>query len=198
MKLFTLICAGLLILASYWVFRVVLPVEYERWGRLRIHASALELLIWTAYIAFPYLYNPPEWVFAWTKFSELEPWQWVGGMVLVTAGMVLAFGTMFWFGLRRAFGLQVEGLVRTGPYRWTRNPQLVLGSLMLMGVIIQRPSWHAILWGIMAAPIGHWMVLAEEEHLGRVFGQTYQDYCSVVPRYLGRRSRMGPANARHV
>jgi protein-S-isoprenylcysteine O-methyltransferase Ste14 len=184
MELRTLACSAALVLAAYWVFRIVLPTEYERWGRLRVHASALELLIWIGYIAFPYLYNPPEWVYVWTKYIELEQWQWAGGMVLVTAGMVLAFGTMFWFGLRRAFGLQVEGLVRSGPYTWTRNPQLVLGAFMLIGVIVQRPSWYAGLWGLMALPISHWMVLAEEAHLRDVFGQEYLDYCSDVPRYL--------------
>lgn len=184
MGLLILACSAGLLLAAYWVFRVLLPQEYDRWGRLRPHASALELAVWIGYIAFPYLYNRSEWALFWIRTSELDPRLWSVGSVLIVAGLALAFGTMFWFGLRRAFGLQVEGLVRSGPYRWTRNPQLVLGSLMVIGVIVQRPSWYAGLWGLMALPISHWMVLAEEGHLRNVFGQEYLDYCSEVPRYL--------------
>lgn len=30
------------------------------------------------------------------------------------------------------------------------------------------------------------MIITEEEHLSRVFGEEYQRYCSQVPRYLFR------------
>ncbi len=32
----------------------------------------------------------------------------------------------------------------------------------------------------------HTMVLTEEEHLTRVHGDAYRDYCRRVPRYLGK------------
>lgn len=39
-------------------------------------------------------------------------------------------------------------------------------------------------WVLMYALIGHWMIITEEEHLGRVFGGDYNEYCKEVPRYL--------------
>lgn len=38
----------------------------------------------------------------------------------------------------------------------------------------------------MYALISHWMVITEEEHLAKVFGDIYEQYCSEVPRYLFR------------
>lgn len=195
MQATTLVCAVILTLAAYWAFRLVIPREYHRSGMLRWSASCLELLIWAGYIAFPYLYNPPAWATYWVRPGELAYWPWQLGAILITAGLVLAFGTMFWFGLLRALGRQVEGLIRSGPYAWSRNPQLVLGSLMIVGVIVQRPSVYALIWGLMGLTFGHWMVLAEEAHLGRIFGQEYLQYCAEVPRYLGTRIRRQDENS---
>lgn len=110
---------------------------------------------------------------------------------VVSAFLVLAFGTMAWFGLRRAFGRQVTGLIDRGPYRLSRNPQLVGGSLLILGTVVLWPSWYALGWAVLGGVIGHVMVLTEEEHLRDVFGETYERYCEQVPRYLGlgQRSR---------
>jgi protein-S-isoprenylcysteine O-methyltransferase Ste14 len=39
--------------------------------------------------------------------------------------------------------------------------------------------------------MAHLMVLAEEEHLRRVHGETYDEYCRRIPRHIGipRRSQ---------
>jgi len=105
---------------------------------------------------------------------------------MVVIGLGGAFGIMFWFGLRRAFGVEVKGIVRAGPYRYSRNPQMLGGWLAVLGVIVYKPSLFGLGWVLIWAFIGHWMVSAEEEHLRRVFGQDYQDYCAGTPRYLFR------------
>ncbi len=46
-------------------------------------------------------------------------------------------------------------------------------------------SWHALGLVVLFAAIAHLMVLTEEEHLRRVFGEEYARYCARVPRYLG-------------
>jgi protein-S-isoprenylcysteine O-methyltransferase Ste14 len=92
---------------------------------------------------------------------------------------------MFWFGLRRAFGLEVNALKQTGPYRVTRNPQIVGGSLLVIGSAVLWPSWYALGWAVLYAVVAHMMVFTEEEHLRAVFGQEYELYCERVPRYLG-------------
>ena len=32
--------------------------------------------------------------------------------------------------------------------------------------------------------ISHWMVITEEEHLTRIYGEDFEVYCLEVPRYL--------------
>jgi len=111
------------------------------------------------------------------------------GILCITAGLLSAFGTMSWFGLRRAFGLDVSRLLQSGPYRLSRNPQLVFGILLVVGTVILWPSWYAAGWAVLYAVIAHLMVLTEEEHLHAEYGEEYDSSCARVPRYLGRVDR---------
>jgi protein-S-isoprenylcysteine O-methyltransferase Ste14 len=108
------------------------------------------------------------------------------GLILIGLGFIVAFGTMAWFGIGKAFGLKVEGITRQGPYKISRNPQILGGYLLVIGTAVQRPSLYALGWLLMYALIAHWMIITEEEHLSRLFGEEYQRYCSQVPRYLFR------------
>jgi protein-S-isoprenylcysteine O-methyltransferase Ste14 len=144
----------------------------------------LELLVWGLYIGFPFLYSPPVWMSFWSSSVSVSMLVRVMGVACTTVGLVAAFGTMFWFGLLRALGLQVEGLQQNGPYRVTRNPQLVAGTLMVVGTVILWPSWYAVGWMMLCGIVGHLMVMTEEEHLSEVYGEEYTSYCARVPRYL--------------
>ncbi len=178
--------ALLLILAAVAVFRVMVRRDYQRHGRLTLLSSALELLVWALFMGFPYLYNPPAWVWFWRPGAPVGPLLRSVGVFCITAGLLSAFGTMFWFGLRRAFGLDVSRLVQSGPYRLSRNPQLVFGILLIAGTAILWPSWYALGWALLYGVVGHLMVLTEEEHLRAAYGEEYDRYCAQVPRYLGR------------
>ena len=118
-----------------------------------------------SYVSFPYLYSPSQWVWPWShKVPVTEPLRTVGRVCIAT-GMVSAFGTMFWFGLRRAFGLQANRLIQSGPYRVTRNPQLVCFSLVVLGTVVLWPSWYALGWATLYGIVAHLMVVTEEGHL---------------------------------
>lgn len=179
-----LISAFLLPVAAFVVFRVLCRRDYQRRGQLGPFSAFLELLIWALYIGFPYIYNPPDWPSFWALDAHSSALR-VIGFVCITVGLALAFITMFWFGLRRAFGLQVNELIQAGPYRLTRNPQIVGGSLLVIGSSVQWPSWYALGWAILYGAIAHMMILTEEEHLLDVYGEEYERYCERVPRYLG-------------
>lgn len=181
-----LVAAVGLIAVTFTVFRVIVRRQYACTGRLPLWAGLLELLPWTAYLGFPYLYNPPEWVRYWSNEVPVGPAARAAGVACITTGLLAAFGTMLWFGLGRAFGLQAENLIDRGPYRLTRNPQLVFGTLLVVGTVVLWPSWYAAGWVLLYAAVGHLMVITEEEHLRRVFGEAYADYCRRVPRYVGR------------
>lgn len=173
------------VIATYLVFRIVVRRDYLRKGRLTPLSSFLELLIWGLYISFPYLYNPTEWAWFWSAAAPVgEPLR-TFAIFFIVIGLVSAFGTMFWFDLRRALGMQVDRLVQNGPYRFTRNPQLVGFLLVVIGSFMLWPSWYALGWAALYGYLAHSMVVTEEEHLLDVYGQEFERYCEQVPRYIG-------------
>ncbi len=190
MKVFSyFIFSALLLSFSYLVFRRLVRREYETHGRLSLLGSGAQLLIFLGFFSFPYLFNPPQWALPWIRSPDQSSWLFLAGLLCICLGMALAFGIMAWFGFGVALGIQTKGLRTAGPYRISRNPQVVGGSLMVLGPALQRPSLFFLGWICIFVVIMHWMILTEEEHLERVFGQEFRDYCREVPRYLriGRR-----------
>lgn len=170
--------------AAYAVFRLSVRREYLLRGQLTWMTSMLQLLAFAGLMAFPYLFNPPEWTLSWMLAGPTSRQQQMLGLGIILLGFLVAFGTMGWFGMRRAFGFEAKGLITTGPYRFTRNPQILGGYLIVIGVTVQWPSWFAIIWLILYGVSGHWMVVTEEEHLQSLPGEEYAHYCQKVPRYL--------------
>jgi protein-S-isoprenylcysteine O-methyltransferase Ste14 len=180
-----LLSALALVGAAFLVFRVLVQRDYERINRLTPLTGLTELLVWALFFGFPYLYNPPEWASFWSDNVPVGTPLRIAGLVLIALGFASAFGTMLWFGLRRAFGQEVDRLVQSGPYRISRNPQLVGGSLLVIGTALLWPSWYALGWIALYGVVAHMMVITEEENLHRVFGEEYARYCKRVPRYIG-------------
>lgn len=174
----------LLLAAGYVVFRVIVRRDYLLYGQLTSWSSSLQLLVFAGIMCFPYLFNPPDWPWFWMLPGPASPQQEILGLVVILLGFVIAFGTMAWFGILRAFGIKSQGFVSTGPYRISRNPQILGGYLLVIGVSLQWPSWFAAIWIVLYGLIGHWMIKTEEEHLGKIFGKEYSNYCQRTPRYL--------------
>ena len=179
-----LFSASLLLLFAYIVFRRIVRRDYRDRGRLGWWASIAQLLVFLGYFTFPYLFSPPGWPWFWPMNGTASQALQIIGIVVLVFGMLIAFGTMAWFGIGKAFGVKIEGVTRQGPYKLSRNPQILSGYLLVFGVFLQWPSFYMIGWVIMYALIGHWMIITEEEHLSRVFGDEYDEYCKEVPRYL--------------
>ena len=176
-----LVSASLLLAAAYLVFHRVVAKDYLNKGRLGWFASLMQLGVFFAFFCFPYLYMPNEWAWDWLPNGT---WNRLVALIFVCIGIGLAFGTMFWFGLGRAFGLSAKGLVRTGLYRYSRNPQMVGGWVMVIGVFFYLPSLYNLGWVVLWAFIGHWMVTNEEAYLRRIYGEDYEQYRKKTPRYL--------------
>jgi protein-S-isoprenylcysteine O-methyltransferase Ste14 len=169
---------------AYVVFRVIVRREYFLRGQLTWMSSILQLLVFTGWMSYPYLFNPSEWALFWLLAGPTSLQQQIAGFIILFLGFLIAFGTMAWFGFRRAFGLENRGLIQTGPYQLTRNPQILGGYLIVLGVTLQWPSLHSIMWIFFYGVSCHWMILTEEEHLLVVFGDEFVSYCEQVPRYL--------------
>ena len=172
-----------LLISAFLVFRLYARYDYRERGQLTLLCSLLELTIWLGYTAVPYIYNPPCWPFVWSCDSS-SPWIVTIPAYLILATGALGFGSMLWLGLRRSFGQHVTTLIQSGPYRFTRNPQVLGGFLMVAGIVLLWPSWYAVGWAMVWIAMFHPMVLTEEEHLLRVHGDEYERYCKKVPRYM--------------
>lgn len=179
-----LLLALLFLAFAYWVFRRVVRRDYQNRGQLSSFASLMQFLVFVAYFAFPFLFNPPEWPWFWLPTGGSTRVLQITGLALICLGFLIAFGTMGWFGIRKAFGLQAEGLTMNGPYKYSRNPQIIGGTFLVLGTFIQWPSIYALGWALMYILIAHWMVRTEEEYLLQLFGEEYMQYCSKVPRYI--------------
>ena len=182
--------AALLLLAAYVVFRKIVRRDYLTKGELGWPASLLQLLIFAGLMCLPYLFYPPEWAYFW-DLGNNSTWNAYLGFLLIILGIIVAFGTMAWFGMGRAFGRQRAGLINSGPYRWSRNPQILGGYLLVIGTALLRsPSLFALGWVVLYGVIGHMMILTEEEYLKIQFGEVYDQYCAQVPRYLSLETRV--------
>ncbi len=180
-----LLCVAVLLAAAFLVFRILVRRDYRERGRLTLLSSMLELAICLGYASVPYIYNPPCWPYVWSCQPSAPRALAVVGYALIAGGAILGFGSMAWLGLRRSFGRQVTGLYRSGPYGLSRNPQVVGGLIMVWGIALLWPSWYAVGWAALWIVMFHPMVLTEEEHLRRSYGDEYARYCERVPRYVG-------------
>jgi hypothetical protein len=109
---FAVFFSGVFLLAvAYVVFRVIVRRDYRLHGRLTGWSSTLQLLAFAGLMAFPYLFNPPEWALSWMLAGPTSFPQQILGLVIILLGFLVAFGTMGWFGMRRAFGLEAKGLI---------------------------------------------------------------------------------------
>ena len=112
------------------------------------------------------------------------------GIVIGLLGLAIVFAGMFAFrSLAKIMCLDAGELTRSGPYRWSRNPQYVGYWLFLLGFSLNDWSlWCLGALSLVAISL-HLLVLIEEEHLARVFGTPYNEFLRRTPRYFGWRQR---------
>ncbi len=104
-------------------------------------------------------------------------------------GFLAAGGTpaiFFTRPFRWILGEEPRGIVRSGLYRYSRNP-MYLGVLLAIAgqACVYRSRAIAIYAGVAAIIFHLVVVLLEEPHLMRARGAEYADYRRHVPRWLG-------------
>jgi protein-S-isoprenylcysteine O-methyltransferase Ste14 len=78
-------------------------------------------------------------------------------------------------------------LVQEGPFKYTRNPLVISGLLVLAGAGLLARSLLLLLYVPVFASVLHLVhVRTEEPELVERFGQEYLDYQQRVPRWLPR------------
>ncbi|MCU0454630.1 MAG: phosphatidylethanolamine N-methyltransferase family protein [Bacteroidetes bacterium] len=106
------------------------------------------------------------------------------GVLVGGAGIALCLiGLTAFRSVEKVFGLDPGKLTTAGPYRWSRNPQYVGYFLFLLGFALNDWSLWCLAALLAVAICLHLLVLVEEEHLRRIYGEQYVEFCLSVPRY---------------
>jgi protein-S-isoprenylcysteine O-methyltransferase Ste14 len=114
--------------------------------------------------------------------------QWVGGGVLVVAGVALlaSFNSAF---VRKGTAVEpwkpTTAIVTTGPYRLTRNPAYLGMALVYAGVALMSDAlWVLAPLPVVIAIVDRGVIAREERYLERKFGPEYVDYKTRVRRWV--------------
>ena len=110
------------------------------------------------------------------------------GGILIGIGMLLALSAVRVFFQART-NLRPDrpssALVRTGPYRFTRNPMYVSLTIVYGGVAVMMQSlWSLLLLTLVLAFIRIKVIEREEAYMERRFGAEYLRYKSEVRRWV--------------
>jgi len=108
------------------------------------------------------------------------------GVLIGVAGLGLCLVSVTVFrSLPKVLCVDAGSLTTAGPYRWSRNPQYLGWFLFLLGFALNDWSLWCLAALLAVAVSLHLLVLVEEEHLLRTFGEPYAGFCRKVPRYVG-------------
>lgn len=76
-------------------------------------------------------------------------------------------------------------IVRTGPYRFSRNPIYLAFSVFQLGIAVWANSLWLLATLVGAVALVHFIVIRREEnYLERRFGAQYMEYKAAVRRWL--------------
>lgn len=177
-----------------WIYRLrfggsplVLYRKGQRSGHMRVTRQlGLPVLAWAASLLLFALWPAFRDSAPGTPLLALHPlWGWavaatgLVGMVGAQANM----GRSFRVGQDESPQAQPV-LVRTGLYRFSRNPVYVFSFLYLVGVSLWAPCALTLGSCALIGLMMHRLVLAEEAFLRQRLGQQYTDFCARVRRYL--------------
>jgi len=116
----------------------------------------------------------------------LPSWFRLLAVVLLAASVATFVYSFRILGRDNSYGAQ-DGLVTSGIYRWSRNPQNAM-LLLVYGCLALAADTGAsyLLCGAMMAAYTL-MILTEEPWLAAIYGEPYRRYCAEVPRFFNWR-----------
>ncbi len=155
---------------------------YARWEyRKRSKLTVLGLALLCAMMLVPNLILEYATSYEWPSTFLDYFGVFIGGL-----GIALCLVSITVFrSIRKVLCLDAGKLSVAGPYRWSRNPQYVGWFMFLLGFALNDWSLWCLTALLVSAVSLHLLVLVEEEHLHRVFGEHYAEFCRKVPRYVG-------------
>jgi protein-S-isoprenylcysteine O-methyltransferase Ste14 len=122
-------------------------------------------------------------VLNWNATPLLDWTRYIVALPLGFAGLFITVGGYLNLGLGNTY-CGADGLVTSGLYRFSRNPQYTASIIGLISLSLGANSILTIV--ISAAMIGAYvmMALVEEDWLNHLYGAPYRDYCRETARFL--------------
>jgi protein-S-isoprenylcysteine O-methyltransferase Ste14 len=162
---------------SLWYLRR----EYRRRGKLGWFGSLIHVLVYAAHGMFcgVLLFGPQ-------GIAVLSPLAWIGIPLMVLGVGITIYAMDLFRTFSRWVGNRTPGLQTGGLYRYSRNPQFVGYGLLILGCVLAWWNTWAWLGMLSYCILVYGVARVEEEHLTRVYGETYREYCARVPRFLGK------------
>lgn len=112
------------------------------------------------------------------------------GVVIAVAGVALfVLSVRLFHSFGHVTGTEVGGLVTSGAYRISRNPQYTGWVLLLVGVAVAARSALALALALSVVVAMRIWIPQEERHLEEEFGEEYLRYRREVPRFLRLKPR---------
>lgn len=180
-----------LLIALTAVLSKCLPYDY----RTRLRPSFWTLMIVKAFSGVHFTLLVIAAIRSTWRFSLPAPLALVSAILLIAAGTAICLAALYAYGgsVMRLSGFKTDRLVTEGIYRWSRNPQMIGGTVILVGVGLICDSGMVLLLAVFMW-LAAWLYLpVEEELLQRLYGDAYQDYRGRTHRYFGRVSTNGAA-----
>jgi len=155
---------------------LVARMEYRKYGKL----TTIGMLLLCAMLILPNFVLE----FATTYEIPSTVLDYVGAIIGLFGLILCLLGMTAFRSVSKILCLDAGELTVTGAYRWSRNPQYVGWLMFLLGFALNDWSLWCLAAITVVAVSLHLLVLIEEEHLRREFGERYVEYCRKVPRYF--------------
>jgi protein-S-isoprenylcysteine O-methyltransferase Ste14 len=137
-------------------------------------------------------YTVPLWIAAWlliarripwapldARFVPMSAWPVIVGTVFVVIGLAFAVWARVYLGKNWSADVTLKReheLVRSGPYRWVRNPIYTGILVALAGSALARGRWGGVLAMALAFGSFWYKVSIEERVMHDAFGAEYDAY----------------------
>ncbi len=124
----------------------------------------------------------------WALPLALVPFQTLAGIVVVILGLGLSARSVIEFvrhGTHPDPRRPTTALIRSGPFRWSRNPIYLAFAIVHLGVAL----WFGKTWVVLTLPAAvaitrYGVIAPEERYLTAKFGDEYRNYLAAVRRWL--------------
>jgi protein-S-isoprenylcysteine O-methyltransferase Ste14 len=147
---------------------------------------------WQSYVFWPLFRGLNALCFAAAITDQPAGWLGLPFWLRILASIVLAGSiALFVYSFRmlgrdNSYGAQ-DGLVTSGIYQWSRNPQNAMLVVVYAALAVAADSAPTYVLCAAMMAVYYLMILAEEPWLAAVYGEPYRRYCREVPRLFNWR-----------